>query len=97
VVKADLLKERTEEIRRIARAHGVVRLRVFGSHASGAATDSSDLDLLVQLDPERDLLDLVECKLAVEDLLSCEVDVVTEGGLSPYYLRDRILQEAKSL
>lgn len=96
MVKADLIKERTEEIRRIAREHGVVRLRVFGSHASGVATDSSDLDLLVQLDPERDLLDLVEFKLAVEDLLGCEVDVVTEGGLSPY-LRDRILQEAKSL
>jgi hypothetical protein len=96
VVKADLLKERTEEIHRMAREHGVVRLRVFGSHASGVATDSSDLDLLVQLDPERDLLDLVEFKLAVEDLLGCEVDVVTEGGLSPY-LRDRILQEAKAL
>ena len=96
MVKADLLRERTEEIRRIACEHGVVQLRVFGSHASGVATDSSDLDLLVQLEPERDLLDLVEFKLAVEDLLGCEVDVVTEGGLSPY-LRDRILQEAKSL
>ena len=96
MVKADLLKERTEEIRRIAREHGVVQLRVFGSHASGVTTDSSDLDLLVQLDPGRDLLDLVEFKLAVEDLLGCVVDVVTEGGLSPY-LRERILQEAKSL
>ena len=95
MVKADLLKERTEEIRRIAREHGVVRLRVFGSHASGVATGSSDLDLLVQLDPERDLLDLVEFKPAVEDLLGCEVDVVTEGGLSAY-MRDRILQEVKS-
>ena len=95
-MRVDLLKERAEEIRRLARDYGMVSLKVFGSHATGAATDSSDLDLLVQLDPERDLLDLVEFKLAVEDLLGCEVDVVTEGGLSPY-LRDRILQEAKSL
>jgi len=57
---------------------------------------SSDLDLLVDLKPERDLLDLVEFKLDLEELLGCEVDVVTEGGLSPY-LRDRILKEAQSL
>jgi predicted nucleotidyltransferase len=57
---------------------------------------SSDLNLLVDLKPERDLLDLVEFKLDLEDLLGCEVDVVTEGGLSPY-LRDRILKEVRPL
>lgn len=56
-------------IRRIARRHGVVRLRVFGSRVSGKATQSSDLDLLVDLKPERDLLDLVEFKLEVGRLL----------------------------
>ena len=65
---ADLLKARVKDIRRIARAHGVVRLRVFGSHASGTVTRSSDLDLLVDLRPERDLLDLVAFKL---DLAGC--------------------------
>ena len=93
---ADLLKARAKDIRRIARAHGVVRLRVFGSRASGTVTRSSDLDLLVDLRPERDLLDLVAFKLDLEDLLGCEVDVVTEGGLSPY-LRTRILRQAKPL
>ena len=96
MARADLLDGKADEIRQIAREHGVVWLRVFGSYASGMATDSSDLDLLVQLEPERDLLDLVEFKLSIEDLLGCEVDVVTEGGLSPY-LRDRILREAKPL
>ena len=93
---ADLLKAGAKDIRRIARAHGVVRLRVFGSRASGTVTRSSDLDLLVDLRPERDLLDLVAFKLDLEDLLGCEVDVVTEGGLSPY-LRTRILRRAKPL
>ena len=93
---ADALKGRAKEIRQIARAHGVVRLRVFGSQARGTATESSDLDLLVDLKPKRDLLDLVGFKLDLEDLLGCEVDVVTEGSLSPY-LRTSILRAAKPL
>lgn len=76
--------------------HGIVHLRVFGSLALGAATESSDLDLLVDLKPNRDLLDLIESKLDLEELLGWEVDVVTEGGLSPY-LRERILRQARPL
>jgi predicted nucleotidyltransferase len=91
-----LLKERARDIRRIARKHGVVGMRVFGSHASGQARASSDLDLLVKLRSNRDLLDLVEFKLDLQDLLGCEVDVVTEAGLSPY-LRNRIVRSAKPL
>jgi hypothetical protein len=90
------LREKAGEIRRIARAHGIARLRVFGSHASRTATESSDLDLLVELRPGRDLLDLIGFKLDLEELLGCKVDVVTEGSLSPY-LRDRIVREARAL
>jgi predicted nucleotidyltransferase len=95
-MKDDLIKKHADDIRRIAYSYGVVQLRMFGSHASGTATASSDLDLLVDFAPERDLLDLVGLKLDLEELLGCKVDVVTEGSLSPY-LRDRILREAKSL
>ena len=95
-MKDYLLEKYGDDIRHLARRHGVVQMRVFGSRTRGAATVSSDLDLLVDLKPERDLLDLVEFKLDLEDLLGCEVDVVTEGGLSPY-LRDRILKEARPL
>jgi len=84
------------EILRIARSHGARTVRVFGSRARGDATASSDLDLLVGLEPGRSLLDLVAIKQDLEDLLGYSVDVVTEGGLSPY-LRDRILAEASAL
>lgn len=93
---ATVLRDKVKEIRRIARAYGVVRLRVFGSRALGTATAASDLDVLVDLKPRRDLLDLVGFKLDLEDLLGCEVDVLTEGSLSPY-LRSRILRQAKPL
>lgn len=95
-MKTGLPKNRTDAIRRIARRHGVTHLRVFGSQASGMATKRSDLDLLVDLEPDRDLLDLVEFKLDLEERLRCKVDVVTEGALSPY-LRDRVLREARPL
>ena len=95
-MKTKIVKDKAKLIRRIARKHGASRLRVFGSQASGTAKKSSDLDLLVGLGPDRDLLDLIEFKLELEDLLGCNVDVLTEGGLSPY-LRGRILREARPL
>jgi predicted nucleotidyltransferase len=44
----------------------------------------------------RSLLDLIGLNQDLEELLHCEVDVVTEGGVSPY-LRKRISQEAVPL
>jgi predicted nucleotidyltransferase len=93
---AEALKGKADDIRRIARSHGVSRVRVFGSHATGHARRSSDIDLLVTLKSDRDLLDLIDFKLDLQDLLGCEVDVVTEKGLSPH-LRQTILRTAKPL
>mgnify|MGYP001600219040 CR=1 FL=1 len=84
------------EVRRVAGAYGAVSVRVFGSHARGTATPASDVDLLVRLEPGRDLIDLVGLKLRLQELLGCPVDVVEEDGLSPY-LRDEILREARPL
>jgi uncharacterized protein len=85
-----------EDISRIASRHGARNLRVFGSVPRGEAGDSSDLDLLVDMAEGRSLFDLVALSDDLEDALGVEVDVVTEGGLSPY-LRDRILAEAVAL
>ena len=68
----------------------------FGSVARGTASQTSDLDLLVEMEPGRSLLDLVALNQDLEDELGRPVDVVSEGGLSPY-LRDRILAEAIAL
>lgn len=82
-----------DEIRRIAEAHGAVRVRVFGSRARGTAGPTSDLDLLVDLRPGAHLLDIIAIKQDTEDALGCSVDVVTVAALSPY-LRDAVLAEA---
>jgi predicted nucleotidyltransferase len=84
------------QILRVARDHGALDIRLFGSHARGEAGARSDVDLLVRLAEGRTLLDLVGMKQALEELLGVRVDVVTEAALSPY-LRARILAEAKPL
>lgn len=92
----ELLRLKKGEIQRIARQHGARNLRVFGSVARGEAAEGSDLDLLVEMEPGRSLLDLVAIKQDLEELLGCKVDVVTEASVSPY-LRERVLNEAVSL
>lgn len=88
-----VLQNKREEILRIAASHGARDIRIFGSLARGEARPGSDLDVLVKLDPGRSLLDLIAIKQDLEDLLECEVDVVTEAALSPY-IRDQVLKEA---
>jgi len=76
-----------------AARHGARNLRVFGSVARGAERADSDVDVLVELDAGRSLIDLIALKQELEDLLGRDVDVVTEGSLSPY-IREAVLREA---
>lgn len=93
---AEAIRQRRADILRIAASHGARDVRVFGSVARGEAGPGSDVDLLVRLEPGHHLLDLVAIKQDLEDLLGCEVEVVTEAALSPY-IRDQVLQEATAL
>ncbi len=88
-----LLKEKREEILRIAARHGARNVRVFGSVARGEADAQSDIDLLVEFEPDRSLLDHAALWLELQELLGCKVDVVSEGGVKAR-IRDRVLREA---
>lgn len=90
------LERQREAILRIAAKHGARNIRVFGSTARRAATEQSDVDILVDLEPHRSLLDQIGLKQKLEELLGRNVDVVVEGGISPY-LKERILSEAVPL
>lgn len=91
-----LLTKNRAEILRIARENGATRVRIFGSFARGTARPDSDLDLLVDFEPGRNLLDLVAVKQDIEDLVGRPVHVLTEPGISPY-MRDAILRDATPL
>ncbi|OPY39514.1 MAG: Nucleotidyltransferase domain protein [Methanoregulaceae archaeon PtaU1.Bin059] len=91
-----LLQEKREDILRIASRYGAGNVRVFGSVQRGEDTEGSDVDLLVDFEQGRSLLDQVGLIQDLEDLLGCRVDVITEAGLH-WYIRDRVRKEAKAL
>lgn len=90
------LQRMRDQIVVVAARRGATNLRVFGSVARGEAKPSSDLDLLVDLEPGRSLVDLGGLLMDIADLLGVEVDVVTEASLKPR-VRARVLAEAVRL
>jgi predicted nucleotidyltransferase len=90
------LRNRREEILRVADQYGARRIRVFGSVARGEADERSDIDFLVDLESGRSLLDLGGLLMDLQDLLGRRVDVVTERGLKQR-IRNRVLEEAVPL
>ncbi len=77
-----ILRTKRNQILQIAAQNGVRRLRVFGSVARGTDDEQSDIDFLVELAPDRSLLDLGKFLYEVRSVLGREVDVVTEKGCS---------------
>jgi hypothetical protein len=90
---SDLLKSKREEILRLAAKYGARNVRIFGSVARGEDEGESDVDFLVEMEQGRSFLDLVGLWQDLQELLGGEVDVITDGGVSPY-LRDQIYTEA---
>jgi predicted nucleotidyltransferase len=92
----ELLEARRDEILAVAVRHGARNVRVFGSAARGEASPVSDIDLLVDFEPGRTLLDQVALIADLKELLGRDVDVVTEGALHRL-LKRRILKESRAL
>jgi predicted nucleotidyltransferase len=92
----ELVRNKREEVLRLARQHGARNVRVFGSVARGEATPDSDVDFLVDMEPGRSLFDLGGLLMDLQELFGRRVDVVTERGLRER-LRERVLREAKPI
>ena len=93
---AELLAEKREEILAVAAKHGAHNVRVFGSVARGEADEQSDMDILVEMEPGRSLLDMGGLWVELQDLLPCKVDIVSDRGIRPR-IRERVLGEAVPL
>ena len=93
---ADILGTKREDILRIARRHGVGRVRVFGSHARGSADQASDVDLLIEVDGPTTPWFPGGLVADLEALLGCRVDVVEPDALQPD-VRAQALAEALPL
>jgi predicted nucleotidyltransferase len=68
------------------RARGIRRAAVFGSVARGDDRPDSDVDIMIEIDPEAHITvyDYVGLKEYVAGLFEGSVDVVSRDGLKPY-------------
>jgi predicted nucleotidyltransferase len=81
-----------EKIIDILHKNGVKRASFFGSIVRNEMTVDSDVDLLVEFEGRKSLLDLAHLKNELEDAIDRRVDLLTYKSLHPL-LRDRILAE----
>ena len=93
MVIKELRRSNKEQILHLATSFGVRNVRIFGSVARGDSSPSSDIDFLVDLDPDRTLMDLGGLLTDLQEILDMPVDVATERMLRPS-VRDRALREA---
>ncbi len=85
-----------KEILTIAKRHGAVSVKVFGSSATDEAGPESDLDLLVQAGDQVSPWFPGGMVRELENLLGRKVDVAEPDTLH-WYIRDRVLKEAVPL
>jgi uncharacterized protein len=77
------------------RAHGVIHAALFGSVVRGEAGPESDVDILIELDPDLklDIFAYAGLKRYVAELFEGRVDVVNKEALKPY-LRQPVSADA---
>lgn len=92
----DSIRERREKVLQVAARRGAHNVRVFDSALRTESGPDSDIDLLVDLEPDRNLLDLGGLQMDLQELLERPVDLKTEASLRRD-VRERVLQEAVSL
>lgn len=78
------------------KSRGVLKTSVFGSIARNDYTENSDIDLILQLDKDKNLFDLAEIKVDLEEKFNRKADVLTYNSINPY-LSDIILKEQEIL
>jgi uncharacterized protein len=82
---------------RYCEVHHIRRLALFGSQLKGAAKPDSDVDLLVEFEPEHipGLLGIAGMELELTEMLGGKkVDLRTSGDLSRYF-RDEVVRTAQ--
>jgi predicted nucleotidyltransferase len=90
------IEELSEQILPVLKCFGVKKAAIFGSLARGEGGKESDVDILVEFEPGKSLLDLAGLKIELEENLGRRVDVLTYNSLHPL-LKDRILKEQKPI
>jgi predicted nucleotidyltransferase len=85
-MRRDDVIARLKEAEPALRARGIRRAALFGSVARGDDHPDSDLDIMIEVDPETHMTvyEYVGLKEYVAGLFDGTVDVVSRDGLKPY-------------
>jgi predicted nucleotidyltransferase len=80
-----LESNKIEQIKKYFETKPVLKAYLFGSYVRNEADNSSDIDLLVELDySQRIGLQFIQMKIDLENLLHSKVDLVSSNGISKY-------------
>jgi predicted nucleotidyltransferase len=86
-----------EELEAFCRRNRIRRLALFGSVLRDDFTPESDIDVLVEFEPDAKVgLSFFAMQDELSKLLGREVDLNTAGFLSPYF-RNEVLEEAQPI
>jgi predicted nucleotidyltransferase/DNA-binding XRE family transcriptional regulator len=91
-----MVRAHADELHAALGALGAVDIRIFGSVARGDETESSDVDLLVNLEADAGLFALLRMQSAAEAILGRSVDITPSSGLKPDVV-EHVLREAVAL
>ena len=85
-----------EKLIEFCRRNHIQRLSLFGSAVHGQLRPDSDIDLLVEFEPERTpgLFSIVKMEMELSNVLGRKVDMRTAEDLSQYF-RDEVVENAK--
>lgn len=81
----ELVEARREQIKEIVARHHGRSVAIFGSVVRGEERPGSDIDFLVELEPDARPIELLSIAVELEEMLGVKVDVGT-----PASLRDRV-------
>ena len=96
--KEEVKRKLRESIRHMPHREAVVRLALFGSYVHDDATDESDVDVLVDIDPKSNIgfFELSHMMHSLEESVGKKVDLVASDALSKYF-RDKVTAESETL
>ncbi len=86
------LEEVKKQLVPILAKHQIMKASIFGSLARGESTESSDVDILIEMGEDASLLDYMDIKFDIEEKLGLNIDLVEYSALKPA-LKNHILKE----
>lgn len=88
----------TKAIIAFCQRHPINKLSLFGSVLRDDFEPDSDVDILVEFEPDATVgyFELVEMQFELSDIIGREVDLLTPGALSKYF-RQQVLNSARAV